>query len=59
MPNENPRRHAPDHEQAGDAEIEKLQHANRKSQRDADHGVDRAKHQSVDDLLRENGPPLD
>ena len=59
MPNEHPRRHAADHEQAGDAEVEKLQHANRKSQRDADHGVDRAEHQSIDDLLRENGPPLD
>ena len=57
--NEHPRRHAADHEQAGDAEVEKFQYANGERQRDADHGVDRAEHQPIDDLLRENDPPLD
>ena len=59
MANEHPGRHAADHEQAGDAEVEKLQHANGERQGDADHGVDRAEHQPIDDLLGENGPPLD
>src|SRR5262245_60172323 len=50
-----PNAHAADHEQTGDAEIEKFQDADAQRQRHRYHGIDRAEHQAVDDLLREHG----
>ena len=59
MVDEPPCRHAAEHEQAGNTEIEKSQHADGQRQRDADHRVDRAQHEPIDDLLREDGAPRD
>ena len=49
--------HAANHEQAGNAEIEKSQNADAERQGDGNDCVNGAEHQAVDDLLGENGTP--
>ncbi len=49
---QHPGHHAPDHEQAGDGEVEEVEDADRQRERHPDQDIDCAQHDAVDDLLR-------